>query len=85
MGTQISSDGYGSIGPNKAGGDWQTWPKGTPSHFEGRVIFSFEDGIVVEYYIPQNKYKDRKDLLTNYYLILTYQANFLVYCYLFWL
>ena len=24
MGTQISSDGYGSIGPNKADGDWQT-------------------------------------------------------------
>ena len=63
MGTKISSVGYDSVGSNNSDDDWNIWPKGTPAHFEGRVIFNFEDGTVVEYNIPKNQYRRRRDFL----------------------
>ena len=64
MGTKLHSTGYDSIGPNigsenSGDYDWNVWPKGTPAHFEGRVIFTFEDGTIVEYDIQERAYKQK--------------------------
>ena len=63
MGRKVHDFGYDSIAEPKATGSWgeywHTSPKGTPANFEGRIIFTFEDGTIVEYNSQKGLYIDR--------------------------